>query len=80
MTLGNRNEMKVKIDDLQREYRSLEDGKLLVVLEAAISARKQSIRSEIDSMEFFLRVSGSDAPTTSNVQLWNPRATSSPSP
>jgi hypothetical protein len=63
MTFENRNEMKVKIEDLQREYRLLEDGKLLVMFDAApgvnqgssISARKQSISSEIDSIELFLR-------------------------
>ena len=66
MTLENRGEMKAKIEDLQREYRLLEDGKLLVMFDAApgvnqkssVIARKQSIRGEIDSVEFFLKVCG----------------------
>jgi hypothetical protein len=85
MTLENRNELKATIEDLQREYRLLEDGKLLVVFDAApgvnqgssIRARKETIRNEIDSIEFFLKVSGWDVSTISNVPLWSPSTTSS---
>jgi hypothetical protein len=39
MTLENRDEIKAKIEDRQREYRLLEDGKLLVVIPPFLTGR-----------------------------------------
>jgi hypothetical protein len=70
LTSENQNKMTAAIEDLQMEYRLLEDGKLLVMFDAApgvngpssINARKNSIRNEIAAMEFALRVAGGQVP------------------
>jgi hypothetical protein len=70
MTLANRSEMTAAIEDLQMEYRLLEDGKILVMSDAVpgvdigsrINARKKKISNEIAAIEFSLRVFGWHVP------------------
>lgn len=72
MTSEIQNEMTAAIEDLQREYRLLEDGKLLVTFARApgvdgpssINARKNTLRNEIATMEFALRIAGGRVPAS----------------
>jgi hypothetical protein len=70
MISENQHEMTAAIEDLQMEYRLLEDGKLLVMFARAqgvdglssINARKNTIRNKIAAMEFALRIAGGPVP------------------
>jgi hypothetical protein len=70
MTSENQNEMTGAIEDLQREYRLLEDGKLSVMFDPAsgvdgpssINARKNTIRKKIAAMESALRIARGPVP------------------